>query len=248
MRRCAFLILKVMTYNIHHGVGTDKQLDLSRIAEVIEKSDADIIGLNEVDKHFSKRSNYEDQIGFLANELHMNKAFSPSVSLKTNASSSSKRQYGNALLSRYPIIYQEVFHFNFISGLVEGRSLLDTSIEINNKPIKVYVTHLSVNPYLHHLQTSYMKQVIHKKSQPVVMMGDWNMRPGSRGWKKIHHTYKDVWYETNYRRGYTFPSHRPRWRLDYIFVNRKMEIIEAEVVKHLPQASDHLPLRAQLRI
>ncbi|WP_227995107.1 endonuclease/exonuclease/phosphatase family protein [Oceanobacillus sp. CFH 90083] len=242
------MLLNVMTYNIHHGVGTDKLLDLSRIAEVIKKSDADIIGLNEVDKHFSKRSNYEDQISFLADQLHMDKAFASSVSLKANKSSSSKRQYGNVLLSRYPIIHQEVFHFHFISGLVEGRSLLDTTVEVNKKRMKVYVTHLSINPYLHQLQINYIKQAIYKQSQPIILMGDFNMRTGSRGWKKLHHTYKDVWYETNHRHGYTYPSNHPRLRLDYIFVNQKMKIIEAEVMKYLPQASDHLPLRAQLLI
>ena len=41
-----------MTYNIHHGKGIDKQTDLHRIADIIEKSKADIIGLNEIDKKF----------------------------------------------------------------------------------------------------------------------------------------------------------------------------------------------------
>ncbi len=235
-----------MTYNIHHGVGTDKRLDLSRISEVIRKSDADIIALNEVDKDFSRRSGYEDQITLLADELNMNKAFAPSVSIKTNGSS--VKQYGNALLSRYPIIRQEVFHFNFVAGLVEGRSLLHATVEVNNKPIKIYVTHLSINPYLHNLQTNYIKQAIHNQSDPFILMGDWNMRPGSRSWKKMHHTYKDVWYQVHHKGGYTYPSHRPRIRLDYIFVNRRMEVVDAEVMNDIPQASDHLPLRAQLRI
>lgn len=39
-----------MTFNIHHGKGMDHKADLYRIAEVIEKSDADMIGLNEVDQ------------------------------------------------------------------------------------------------------------------------------------------------------------------------------------------------------
>lgn len=91
-----------MTFNIHHGKGIDKQVDLYRIAEVIEKSDADIIGLNEVDKHFSKRSLYENQIGWLAKQLNIEHAFSPSLSIKSK-NSTTIRQYGNALLSRYPI-------------------------------------------------------------------------------------------------------------------------------------------------
>lgn len=45
-----------MTFNMHHGRGTDGKLSLERIANVIEESKADLIGLNEVDKHFSKEA------------------------------------------------------------------------------------------------------------------------------------------------------------------------------------------------
>ena len=47
-----------MTYNIHHGKGIDKVVDLKRIADVITQSGAEIIGLNEVDIHFSNRSHF----------------------------------------------------------------------------------------------------------------------------------------------------------------------------------------------
>lgn len=236
-----------MTYNIHHGEGIDKQVDLSRIAEVIKKSDTDIIGLNEVDKHYSKRSNYENQINWLAKELHMDQAFAPSMTLKSSTSSPA-RQFGNALLSRYPIKSQKVFPFNFIAGVVEGRSLLDATIQINSKQVKIYVTHLSINPFLHHMQTNYMINSIQDHSHPLIIMGDWNMKPGSRGWKNISHKYKDVWCHVHNGGGYTYPSHRPRYRLDYIFVNHRTEIMDVEVIRHLPQASDHLPLKAQLCI
>lgn len=48
--------VKVMTYNIHHGKGMDRKVDINRIADVIAQSNIDIVGLNEVDKHFSRRS------------------------------------------------------------------------------------------------------------------------------------------------------------------------------------------------
>ena len=39
--------LRVMTYNIHVGVGMDKKLDLQRIAEVINADQPDLVGLQE---------------------------------------------------------------------------------------------------------------------------------------------------------------------------------------------------------
>jgi endonuclease/exonuclease/phosphatase family metal-dependent hydrolase len=41
--------LRVMTYNIHVGVGIDKKLDLQRTAEVIKAEHPDQVGLQEVD-------------------------------------------------------------------------------------------------------------------------------------------------------------------------------------------------------
>lgn len=39
-----------MSYNIHHGEGPDKRLDLERIAKVITHARADIVGLQEIDR------------------------------------------------------------------------------------------------------------------------------------------------------------------------------------------------------
>jgi endonuclease/exonuclease/phosphatase family metal-dependent hydrolase len=234
-----------MTYNIHHGKGTDNQVNLYRIAEVIEKSDADIIGLNEVDKHFSKRSYYEDQISWLAKQLNMYQAFSPSLSLKSK-SAATVRQYGNALLSRYPIVTKKSYPFDFIYGLIEGRALLEATIQMNQQLLQIYVTHLSLNPFLHKKQTDFIVNQLHKYSHPVIIMGDWNMIPGSRGWRKITHELQDVWQIAGKGEGYTFPSLRPRMRLDYLFVSRHFRVVEAEVVTIMPNGSDHLPLKATL--
>jgi endonuclease/exonuclease/phosphatase family metal-dependent hydrolase len=166
-----------MTFNIHHGKGVDKQVDLYRIAEVIENSHADIIGLNEVDKQFSKRSSFVDQISWLAKQLKLEHAFSSSLSI-SNKNSSTVRQYGNALLSRYPIISNKSHSFNYISGLIEGRSLLETTIQINKQLYMIMVTHLSLNPYLHRKQTDYILNRVQKCPYPIIIMGDWNMKPG----------------------------------------------------------------------
>lgn len=234
-----------MTFNIHHGRGIDKQADLYRIAEVIDKCDADIIGLNEVDKHFSRRSLYEDQISWLAKQLYMEHAFSPSISIKSK-NLAKVREYGNALLSRYPIVTKNSHSFNYISGLTEGRSLLEATIQINKQLFQIYVTHLSLNPYLHKKQTDFIVDQLHKYSHPIIIMGDWNMKPGSRGWRKLTHDLQDAWYIGGKGAGYTYPSLRPRTRLDYIFVSQNLKVIDSKVATNIPKASDHLPLTATL--
>ena len=43
-------IIRVMTYNIHHGEGVDGNVDIDRIAKVIRDANADIVALQEVDR------------------------------------------------------------------------------------------------------------------------------------------------------------------------------------------------------
>jgi hypothetical protein len=57
--------LRVMTYNIHVGVGMDKKLDLQRIADVINREQPDLVGLQEVDRGV-KRTEGKDEIAELA--------------------------------------------------------------------------------------------------------------------------------------------------------------------------------------
>src|SRR5687768_38666 len=53
-------LLPVMTFNIHHGVGLDGRLDLARVAAVIRASGAEVIALQEVDRHYGERSAFAD--------------------------------------------------------------------------------------------------------------------------------------------------------------------------------------------
>ncbi|MCY9532257.1 endonuclease/exonuclease/phosphatase family protein [Paenibacillus alvei] len=63
------IALSVMSYNIRHGEGMDHMYVANRIVEVIRASGADIIGLQEVDRYYSARSNYEDTIAVLAEQI-----------------------------------------------------------------------------------------------------------------------------------------------------------------------------------
>lgn len=228
-----------MTFNMHHGRGTDGDLNLQRIADLIAVSKADLIGLNEVDRHFSKRSEHVDQIAWLANCLQMDYAYGPALSLKPHASRHN-RQYGNALLSRYPIsaIMNHCFHFRAI----ENRSLLEATVQVCARPFKVYVTHLSLEPITHRKQTTFILHKVERDQNPVMLLGDWNMKPGARAWQKITCQLQDTWYCAGDGNGFTFPASKPKARLDYIFLSDHFHINTAEVVTHTPDASDHLPM------
>src|SRR5215510_3662528 len=87
--------LRVMTYNIHVGVGMDKKLDLQRIADVINKEKPDLVGLQEVDRGV-KRTEGKDEISELAAMTKMDYAFAHNLDYQGG-------MYGVAILSRYLI-------------------------------------------------------------------------------------------------------------------------------------------------
>ncbi len=235
-----------MTFNIHHGKGNDKQINLDRIANVIKNGRADIVALNEVDKRYGKRSHFEDQAGMLAEKLNMYHAFSPSIRLKS--ANAEERQYGNGLLSRFPIVNKKLHAFDFVRGLVEGRSMLETTIKTNEKHIQVFVTHLSLNPFLHRKQTESIMKTLSNSEHSSLLMGDWNMRPGSRGWRRVTEELQDTWYVAGKGSGHTYSANRPRMRLDYIFASSAFRVLETKVVSTDPSASDHLPVIATLEL
>ena len=47
--------VRLVTFNTHHGVGRDERHDLARLAKVLAAAEADVICLQEVDRHFGER-------------------------------------------------------------------------------------------------------------------------------------------------------------------------------------------------
>jgi endonuclease/exonuclease/phosphatase family metal-dependent hydrolase len=230
--------LNLLTFNIHHGKGLDKKVNLSRISKIIKSSNADIIGLNEVDKHFSKRSEYLDQALWLAKDLNMHYVFGSAITIKEKGNNN-LRQYGNALLSRFPIVKSRNYPFDFLPQVVEDRALLQTEIKIGDRELSIFVTHLSFAPFLHQKQISFILNKVETNKNLSLIMGDWNMKPYTKSWRTVTKHLKDV--NPDHESNYTYPSKRPRVRLDYIFVSKEIEILSAGAIKNNEKASDHLP-------
>lgn len=88
--------LRVMTYNIHVGIGMDKKLDLARIAGVINAQHPDLVGLQEADRGVL-RTQRIDEIAELAKLTRMDYDFAFNLRYQGG-------QYGVAILSRFPIM------------------------------------------------------------------------------------------------------------------------------------------------
>src|SRR5690606_30062940 len=88
--------LRVLTFNIRAGRNLAGRLDLARTAEVIAEADADVVGLQEVDRQFSERSAWVDQTAALSEQLGWHARFAPALER-------GEGQYGIAILSPYEI-------------------------------------------------------------------------------------------------------------------------------------------------
>src|SRR5687768_14745518 len=91
--------MRVMTYNIHHGEGTDGKIDLERIAKLITDNKVDLVALQEVDRN-TERTGRRDMLAELAKLTGMNVAFGSNLQLQGG-------EYGNAVLCRGRIYWQE---------------------------------------------------------------------------------------------------------------------------------------------
>src|ERR1700710_2068730 len=98
--------VRLVTFNTHHGVGADHRHDLPRLAKLLASVDADVICLQEVDRHFGDRSEDVDQALLLSRALDMQLAWGPATDQPAEGDPQ-PHQYGVALLSRLPILVSD---------------------------------------------------------------------------------------------------------------------------------------------
>src|SRR4029453_6534960 len=92
--------VRVLTYNIHHGEGTDGEFDLPRLARIIESSAPDLVALQEVDQG-TQRASGVNQLTEVARLTRLHGAFGKAMDFQGGG-------YGVGVLSRWPLRPVEV--------------------------------------------------------------------------------------------------------------------------------------------
>ena len=225
------LRLRILSYNIHHAEGVDGKLDVPRIAQVILSVDPDLVALQEVDKNTIRTGKVNQDIE-LSRLTKMNCVFGSNITFQGG-------QYGNAILSKFPIIKNKNFLLpNVDSG--EQRGLLQSQIQISNKEnVLFFSTHLdhrrSDTERL--ASAKAINQIISLDNKsPAILAGDFNDVPDSPTLKELG----KVWLRTNKKILRTIPASKPSRQIDYIFVQPKerWKIIESQILDE-DIASDH---------
>lgn len=251
------VVLKVMSYNIQIGATTQnpgwdvKKFNLDAVAEVIREQDPDIVALQEVDR-LRSRSGKVDQVVYLAEKLGMYWAYSPSYfDVETKEG---RGMYGNAILSKYPIV-SNYAHTLWRRGqlmpgeydwVIEKRSILETKIDVDGRLINVFSTHLSTTADQRQIQTAEIKTLLTQMRGPKILMGDFNAGPQDPEMKNLSR-YIDVLEQSPIKGSQraTYPNgSKSTEAIDYILVSREWELIEAKVIIEETGASDHNPIVA----
>jgi endonuclease/exonuclease/phosphatase family metal-dependent hydrolase len=234
--------VKTLTFNIHHGQGTDGRLDLERVAKVIEASGASVVGLQEVDKYFDARSNWVDQPAWLAARLQMHYVFAANLDWDPLEPGKPRRQYGTLVLSKYPIVDSRNTLLPLTPGR-EQRGLLEAVIDVEGTPFRFADTHLTTSNDGERLQqVNAIVALLKDAPEPTVLVGDLNAIPTSTEVKTLTTHWTDTWPKVGVGLGLTSPALLPVRRIDYQLYSPGLTPKAASVPATL--ASDHLPVAA----
>jgi endonuclease/exonuclease/phosphatase family metal-dependent hydrolase len=231
--------MKIMSFNTQHCLNyISRKIDFDVMAEAIKNCEADIVGLNEM-RDLGSHPEYDAQTSNLS-ELTALKHF-----FFAKAINFPQGPYGNALLSRYPIVSAESILIpdpepKKYNGYYETRCLLKARLE---NGLLVLVTHFGLNP---DEQENAVKTILENlEDKNCILMGDFNMRPVNPLLLPIRERMRDT-AELFTKELFSFPSDAPDRKIDYIFTSFDIEVVSADIPPIV--ASDHRPHTADLNI
>ncbi|MBD2109127.1 endonuclease/exonuclease/phosphatase family protein [Nodosilinea sp. FACHB-13] len=172
---------------------------------------------------------------------------------------------GQAVLSRYPVrrnerlVLEKVptnpFYYN---ALYLDRVAQVTEIDVSGQTLIVINVHLEAFDAPTRIrQTQVVRDLAegYAKDYPVLLLGDFNSslnRNESDDPRSIGILLDSPVLASalpTAPSSFTFPSDQPQYVLDYIFYTPEtLEMVSAEVVAEAAQASDHLPIQAEVRL
>lgn len=231
--------LRVLCYNIHHGEGVDRKLDLKRIAKVILSVNPDVVALQEVDQNV-KRTGAVDQPAELARLTEMNVIFGANIELQGG-------HYGNAVLSRSPITrHKNHLLPNIDNSEQRGVIAAEIPFPMSNQSFLFLATHLDYRSDDRERIASakIINDIISlSPERPALLAGDLNATPES----ETLQLFEKMWTRANANPMATVPVNEPTKQIDFILYRpaSRWKVVEVKVLDEAV-ASDHRAIFADL--
>lgn len=224
--------LRLASWNIRAGLGTDLRRDADRILTGIAALRADIVALQEADFRLGDRPSAlpRDRIAQLTGL----------VPLPIGRNAVSLGWHGNALLARPGLHVRGLERLDLPGHEPRGAVIVDLDTPA---PLRVVVVHLGLLRSARRRQLDTIREALSRHpARPTVIMGDFNEHSRRVGLGRIATPFVILPTDA------TFPSRRPFLPLDRIAHSHDLELVpltQSRAPGHQP--SDHLPLLAELR-
>lgn len=252
-----------MTYNIasghYYGPAKDEAAgkaveqgvcregyDLSRCAGEIVRIGPDICGLNEVD-NFRRRTGCISQLNQLEQATGLKGFFGPALQPAGDG------QYGNAVLSRFPILETEVIPIPDADprdehASYESRSVTRVKLDVAGTPVTVLQTHFGLAIAEHQNAQQTVLRLLDAIDGPLLLMGDFNIRPKDFLLDPIRQRLQDTaaLHDGYFKTFPSYPCNYPDCKIDYVFVSRHFTPLRLEIPQTM--SSDHLPYVVEVEL
>lgn len=236
------LRIRVLTYNIRHSRGSDGKVNPERIAAAILAAKPDIVALQEVDVR-TKRAKNVDQAAEIARLTKMNSVFGKSIDFEGG-------EFGNAILSRWPIAWSKVQPLPSGEEGSEKRTLLVSDIDLPDRDwnLTFLVTHFDHRPKPKaRIRTAdgVAEFTALLGEEPAILGADFNVGLDTEPLAKI----EKLWTVANAEFVPTTPAQAPdkQWHFVLYRPAERFKVVETAVLDEAV-ASDHRPVLATLEI
>lgn len=245
--------LVVMSYNIHAGADSAGVYDFDRIAATVRRSGASVVALQEVDRHWSDRSDFDDVAAELGRRLHMHSYVAPIYSNDPATAGGPRAEYGVAVLSAWPVLETTNHEITRLSTQTTdpvpapAPGFAEVVVNVAGLPVHVYSTHLDyrAEPSVRAVRATETVAIMAQDAGPKILMGDMNAPADAPELAPLHAAYRDAW-TAGRGAGLSYPSIVPESRIDQILLSSTVRPLRSWVPDSL--ASDHRPVASLLLV
>lgn len=233
--------LKVMSYNIASGRNLQGDRDIRYALSVICDEMPDVVGINEL-QHKTSISQGKCQAEQLAEALGWNSVFGAAIEYEGG-------HYGNALITRFPIISSEIIPVPDVmekdmDETFESRCHLKCVVDIGGQAVTFLVAHYGLSQPEIAAAAAETVRLAKAETNPLIFMGDMNAEPENPLIQPVFQVLHDTAEGYEPSGLYTYPSDNPDIKIDYIFTTNSFQVNNVYVPA--TTNSDHRPYVVQL--